>query len=155
LALEFRVLWAGRRARRLERLCEPTAGASRPGIRSRSAPCARAPPRTTRRRAAEAAALATAAPEDGYWIALDRRGRTLDSEASHARWRAGAASAASGGLFLGSDLGLDPDLAARCRLRLSLGPLTLPHSLARLVLLEQLYERFRSSKESSIIAGHF
>ena len=41
--------------------------------------------------------------------------------------------------FLGSDLGLDPNLVAKCRQRLSLGPLTLPHALARLILLEQLY----------------
>jgi 23S rRNA (pseudouridine1915-N3)-methyltransferase len=45
---------------------------------------------------------------------------------------------------IGGPRGLDLD---RCDLRLSLGPMTLPHQLARVVLLEQL---FRAHK---IIAG--
>jgi len=42
-------------------------------------------------------------------------------------------------LVIGSDLGLDPSLRRDAQLHVSLGPLTLPHQLARLVLWEQLY----------------
>ena len=41
--------------------------------------------------------------------------------------------------ILGSDLGLAPSVSKACRESLSLGPMTLPHELARLVLYEQLY----------------
>ena len=40
---------------------------------------------------------------------------------------------------LGSAYGLDPELVKRADKRLSLGAMTLPHDLARLVLVEQLY----------------
>jgi 23S rRNA (pseudouridine1915-N3)-methyltransferase len=41
--------------------------------------------------------------------------------------------------LIGSDLGLAKSVLDQARERLSFGPLTLPHELARLVLLEQLY----------------
>lgn len=41
--------------------------------------------------------------------------------------------------FIGSDLGLAPEVLAEARLVLSFGPMTLPHFLARLVLYEQIY----------------
>jgi 23S rRNA (pseudouridine1915-N3)-methyltransferase len=41
--------------------------------------------------------------------------------------------------LLGGAAGLDPALVAECEERLSLGPLTMPHQLARVVLAEQLY----------------
>jgi 23S rRNA (pseudouridine1915-N3)-methyltransferase len=142
LALEFRILWAGRRAPAAwERLCDD--------YRSRVAvfhPIVEQPIRVREsgddpaRLRREAEALAAAAPADGFWIGLDRRGRALDSDAWAAeagRWRREWSRPVV--LFLGSDLGLDETLLGRCRLRLSLGPLTLPHALARLVALEQLY----------------
>lgn len=43
------------------------------------------------------------------------------------------------GFLLGSDLGLHREVLEVSRQRLSLGPLTLPHELARLVLYEQLF----------------
>ena len=45
-------------------------------------------------------------------------------------------------LVLGSDLGLDKTVRQGFREQLSLGPLTLPHELARLVLYEQIYRGF-------------
>jgi 23S rRNA (pseudouridine1915-N3)-methyltransferase len=136
------VLWAGRREPpEWERLCAP--------YRARISAWHPIDERALRvrvaaddpgRRATEGEALAAAAPADGLWVALDRRGRALDSEQlarEVARWRQEWPRPVV--FFLGSDLGLDPALVERCRLRLSLGPLTLPHSLARLVLLEQLY----------------
>ncbi len=42
-------------------------------------------------------------------------------------------------LVVGGDEGLDSSLSARAEGALSLGPMTLPHQLARVVLLEQLY----------------
>lgn len=42
-------------------------------------------------------------------------------------------------LVVGGAFGLDDEVRARAVLALSLGPLTLPHELARVVLLEQLY----------------
>jgi len=140
---ELRILWAGRHSPAAwEALCED--------YRRRIAPMAPIAERAIKvrgggsegaaRRRAEGAALAAAAPAEAFWVALDRRGRALDSEAlaaQVARWRAEWPHPVV--FFLGSDLGLEPELVERCRLRLSLGPLTLPHSLARLVLLEQLY----------------
>lgn len=49
---------------------------------------------------------------------------------------------------LGGSLGLSPAVLARCDKRLSLSNMTLPHQLARVVLLEQVYRGMR------IVHGH-
>jgi 23S rRNA (pseudouridine1915-N3)-methyltransferase len=72
-------------------------------------------------------------------VALDRDGDQLTSEALAKRldrWREAAQPVA---LLIGGSHGLDPDLLAACQERWSLGPATLPHELARVVALEQLY----------------
>jgi 23S rRNA (pseudouridine1915-N3)-methyltransferase len=72
-------------------------------------------------------------------VALDRNGDQLSSEALAKRldrWRQGAQPMA---VVIGGSHGLDPDLLAACHERWSLGPATLPHELARVVALEQLY----------------
>ncbi|MEN9354636.1 MAG: hypothetical protein RL318_1961 [Fibrobacterota bacterium] len=43
------------------------------------------------------------------------------------------------GLVIGSADGLHPDIVKKARWKVSLGPVTLPHTLARVILLEQLY----------------
>ena len=51
-------------------------------------------------------------------------------------------------LCVGSSLGFAPELRGRARGCFSLGPQTLPHELARVVLLEQLF------RAASVVAGH-
>jgi len=100
----------------------------------------------------EGEALRAALPEPCYLVALDRRGIALSSEELAARlgrlrdeWPHAVC------FVLGSDLGLSAELVASARLRWSLGPLTLPHELARLVVYEQLY---RAVAIASGIAYH-
>jgi 23S rRNA (pseudouridine1915-N3)-methyltransferase len=50
-------------------------------------------------------------------------------------------------LVVGGAHGLSPEVLARANLTLSLGPMTLPHELARVVLLEQIY------RAASILRG--
>jgi len=72
-------------------------------------------------------------------IALDREGRACSSEALAIRldrWRAGARPVT---LLVGGSHGLAAELLRDCGERWSLGPLTLPHELARVVAYEQLY----------------
>jgi 23S rRNA (pseudouridine1915-N3)-methyltransferase len=87
----------------------------------------------------EAARLEAAVPDGYVRVALDERGRSLDTRAlatAVERWRAQAPGVA---FWIGGPDGLDPALAARATMTLSLSALTLPHALARLVLVEQVY----------------
>lgn len=92
------------------------------------------------RRREEGKALLGALPAPCYPIALDGGGRAHDSAGlagELARLRREWPHAV--GFLVGSDLGLDAEVLASARQVLSLGPLTLSHELARLVLYEQLY----------------
>ena len=87
----------------------------------------------------EAERLVAAVPAGARLVALTRAGRPVSSAelaAMVGRWREEAQDVA---LLLGGAFGLDPALLTRADLRLSLSALTLPHELARLVLVEQLY----------------
>lgn len=91
-------------------------------------------------RAEEGAALLAAVPPGALVVALDERGRTWDSR-GFARWLgdqrdAGVPEVA---FLIGGPDGLDPTIRRQANVVWSLSPLTFPHELARLVLLEQLY----------------
>lgn len=90
-------------------------------------------------RQAEAAALAGALPRESTSLALTRTGREEDSPRFARRVAAWQRSGRDVSLLIGGAFGLDPALMDQCDARISLSPLTLPHELARLVLLEQLY----------------
>jgi 23S rRNA (pseudouridine1915-N3)-methyltransferase len=78
-------------------------------------------------------------PEGSHLVALDREGRGWSSEELAAqlhRWRLASRPVT---LIIGGSHGLEPGLVADADQRWSLGPITLPHQLARVVVAEQLY----------------
>jgi len=84
----------------------------------------------------EAAAL-TARIDRGYAVALDRRGRLLDSEQLATRVERWATPELT--LIVGGPLGLPEELLARSDERWSLSALTFPHEIVRGLVTEQLY----------------
>ena len=75
-------------------------------------------------------------PDRAYLTLLHSEGRQYDS-LQFARWvEARRQSGRALCFIVGGPYGLDLD---RCDAKLSLGPMTMPHQLARVVLLEQLY----------------
>lgn len=93
-------------------------------------------------RSEEAARLETKIPDEGMVVALAREGAGWNSRELARqldRWLLAARPLA---VVIGGSQGLDPSLLARASVRWSLGPLTLPHELARVVALEQLYRAF-------------
>jgi 23S rRNA (pseudouridine1915-N3)-methyltransferase len=102
----------------------------------------------TSNRVAEAKRIMAALPERSYNVALDERGKGLSTLAL-SRWletRRGSGTHLS--FILGGPDGIAPDVIKRCCETLSLSALTLPHGLARVLLVEQLY------RAHSIIVGH-
>jgi 23S rRNA (pseudouridine1915-N3)-methyltransferase len=90
----------------------------------------------------EAKALLAKVPPRDVLVALDERGKALRS-VDLARWIEQQQLQSRDLAFaLGGDEGLADGVRARAGLVLSLSTLTLPHRLARLVLLEQLYRAF-------------
>ena len=83
--------------------------------------------------------LLQAGPPGACRGALSRTGRSETSEGFARRLRRWRDEARDVALLVGGADGLDPRVLARCDLVLSLSALTLPHELARLLLLEQLY----------------
>ena len=75
-------------------------------------------------------------------LALDEKGKSLGSVA-FAKWLdQHQAQGRHVVLVIGGDDGLDEAVRARAQLTLSLSAMTMPHRLARLVLMEQLYRAF-------------
>jgi 23S rRNA (pseudouridine1915-N3)-methyltransferase len=84
-----------------------------------------------------------------YMILLSEWGKTYGS-ADFSRWWYGVQETHQGPIFLviGGDEGHGEDIQKQARAKLSLSPMTYPHKLARLILIEQLY------RAQCIQAGH-
>ena len=91
--------------------------------------------------AAEGTKLLRRVPAGAYIVALDREnGELLSSEKLARRLNSLGVSGRSHVAFiLGGPLGLSPEVLRKADALVSFGPITLPHALARVVLLEQLY----------------
>ena len=89
----------------------------------------------------EAARLEGALAAGDWLVLLDERGRGLTSP--ELAGLIGERARAGGGgrlvFLVGGPFGVDPAVRRRANLTLSLSRMTLPHELARVLLLEQLY----------------
>jgi 23S rRNA (pseudouridine1915-N3)-methyltransferase len=96
----------------------------------------------------EAAALLGALPAEAFVVALDLGGEALGSDGlarSLERWLGRRPTLC---WLIGGAEGLDAAVLARADHRVSLGPMTWPHMLVRVMLAEQLY------RAQSILSGH-
>jgi len=84
--------------------------------------------------------LLAAIPARGTVVVLDERGQMLDS-LKFARWLERLTIDSPHGIHfvVGGDVGLDDSVRNRADKVLSLSAMTLPHQVARVVLLEQIY----------------
>ena len=99
-------------------------------------------PTVEAQRKAEAGRLLGRAPPGATVVALAREGSAWTSEELAGRlegWRIASRPLA---FVIGGSRGLAPGLLATAAGRWSLGPLTLPHELARVIIVEQLYRAF-------------
>ncbi len=93
--------------------------------------------------------LLAAVPAEALVVALDRRGKALDSAAfarQLQRWRDDSVSDVA--FLIGGADGHGEALLKRARLVLSFGAMTWPHLLARAMLAEQIY------RAQQLLAGH-
>ncbi len=118
----------------------------RPPLSLTEVPEARGSVAEIRRR--ESASLLAALPANGRAIPLDLGGATLTSEALAELLRRWLASGREPCFLIGGAEGHDAAVLARADAVLSLGSLTWPHKLARVMLTEQLF------RAQAILAGH-
>lgn len=112
-----------------------------PGVRGKGRDTARA-------MSDEGARVLAALPKNAHVIALDGRGKMHSSEQLAQRlehWRSQGRDLA---FLIGGPEGHAQDVITRAAELWSLGPLTLPHMLVRLVLAEQLY------RAAALLANH-
>ncbi len=101
------------------------------------------------RKADESVRLLKAISTASVRIALDENGRTMSSDAFAKILSKHADGGAKACAFLiGGPDGHGAESMASADLKLSLGAMTLPHGLARIVLIEQLY------RAATILTGH-
>jgi 23S rRNA (pseudouridine1915-N3)-methyltransferase len=92
--------------------------------------------------AREGAALLAAAPRGARLILMTPDGRQMSSPELAIFLQGQLETYGHLAFLIGGPLGFDPATAAAAHDRLALSRLTLPHELARVVLLEQLYRAF-------------
>jgi 23S rRNA (pseudouridine1915-N3)-methyltransferase len=93
-----------------------------------------------RRKTEEGKALLGKIGSRDFLVVLDEGGASLTSRALAGRLRTMVEDPGRAPAFVvGGAFGLSPEILARADMTLALGPGTLPHELARVVLYEQLY----------------
>lgn len=97
----------------------------------------------------EAESILLRVPAGAVTVAMCIEGRELDSVKFSQMLDMCAVNGKSKICFLiGGSVGLDEELKQRADLRISMSPMTFPHHLARIMLLEQIYRGFQISSGS-------
>jgi len=89
-----------------------------------------------------------ALPKSAHVVALDGRGSAWSSQQLAQRLEAWRAQGRDLALLIGGPEGHAPEVLSRADQAWSLGPLTLPHMLVRLLVAEQLY------RAAAMLANH-
>ncbi|HUI91745.1 MAG TPA: 23S rRNA (pseudouridine(1915)-N(3))-methyltransferase RlmH [Chitinivibrionales bacterium] len=97
---------------------------------------------------AEGKAILAKMPERSYRIALSEEGRCPLGSKDFSTWLVARGMRGSLSFIIGGAYGLSPAVKKSCHEILSLSPLTYPHTLSLVVLLEQIYRAF------TIFKGH-
>lgn len=88
---------------------------------------------------AEAARIRAALPKDALIVIMDERGNDLTSQKLAQQINRWAEQARPIAFIIGGADGIDPTLKKEAHYALRLSSMTLPHAMARVLLLEQLY----------------
>lgn len=97
----------------------------------------------------EAEAIRGRLPRGGVLAAMCVEGRLISSEELAQRfsdWTVGGCSQIT--FLIGGSFGLHQSVKSQADLRLSMSPMTFPHHLARVMLLEQIYRAFQINEGS-------
>ena len=88
----------------------------------------------------EAEAIFAKIPKGAWFCVFTPEGKELSSEKFADKLQEVKLSGKSSACFLiGSSFGMSPRVKAKADFKLSMGPMTFPHHLARIMVLEQLY----------------
>jgi 23S rRNA (pseudouridine1915-N3)-methyltransferase len=87
----------------------------------------------------EALRLSEKVPERAQTVACELGGKSLTSEQFAELLQSAREQDRDLAFLIGGAFGLSPSVAKKSTMRLSLAPWTLPHEIARLVLVEQIY----------------
>ena len=88
----------------------------------------------------EAEQILSKIPKGAWFCVLTPEGKTLSSEAFAQKLKEVKLSGKSSACFLiGSSFGIAQRIKDKADFKLSMGPMTFPHHLARIMVLEQLY----------------
>jgi 23S rRNA (pseudouridine1915-N3)-methyltransferase len=82
-------------------------------------------------------------PEHSFVIALDLGGKAMDSEQFARYLDVKMASSSTIVFLIGSAHGLHPSIKDKANASITLSPLTFPHTLARVMLCEQIYRALK------------
>lgn len=95
----------------------------------------------------EAQKMAKYLKPDGYLITLDQHGKSMTTE-TFSQHLQGLTQYKQVQFVIGGPDGICPDLLAQSHLKLSLSAMVLPHALARVMLIEQIYRAY------TMLTGH-
>lgn len=98
----------------------------------------------------EADAILTKIPKGSWFCTMTPEGKLLSSENLAEKLKDVKLSGKSSACFLiGSSFGIAPRIKQMADMKLSMSPMTFPHHLARVMVLEQIYRAFKINEGSS------